>query len=555
MKIARSVAGMFVGLVLIAVSWCLGSGAARAQETPETPGTPEVRVESPVTVQVWNRPLVVLRANVWGSSPQDRADRIRAKVESLPVDSASPVIRADATAMRGLEGLLVTVDGNIILGILPQDLDPESLESLDDVGRETVRRLGEILDARRELEHPGLLLRRSGMVAAATGLLLLFGVALLRARRAALRLPAKWSERRLDFHGFDLRAFVHRVANVAVELAVLVAIVASVQSWLAFALSQYPYTRPWGLELRSFLFGVLSDLALGALRAVPGLFTATLILVAARYAARALTGFFDRVERGEIETSWVPAETARATRRIATTLVWIFAITAAYPYLPGSETDAFKGVSVFVGLMVSLGGVGFVNQIMSGLVVVYSRSLKPGDYVRIGDREGVVQEVGALTTKLATRTSEELTVPNAVLVGTTIVNYSRLAAEKGAVIPTTVTIGYDTPWRQVHGLLELAAERTPGVVHDREPVVLQRALSDFYVEYQLLVVIERVEDRFRILSDLHAAIQDAFNEFGVQIMSPHFLAQPAERVVVPRSAWDTPPVGAESRSNEAGAGG
>jgi len=184
---------------------------------------------------------------------------------------------------------------------------------------------------------------------------------------------------------------------------------------------------------------------------------------------------------------------------------------------------------------------------MSGLVVIYSRALKIGEYVRVGDDEGLVSEVGMLSTKIVTRKREEITIPNAVLVGTRTVNYSRLAGEQGAVFSTSVTIGYDTPWRQVHAMLLLAAERTAGVRKDPRPRVVQKSLADFYVEYQLVVNLDKPEDRVPVLSELHAQIQDAFNEFGVQIMSPHFEMQPSGRVVVPRSQWFTEP--AEGTAN------
>ena len=218
-------------------------------------------------------------------------------------------------------------------------------------------------------------------------------------------------------------------------------------------------------------------------------------------------------------------------------LIWVFSVTIAYPYIPGSGTDAFKGVSVFVGLVVSLGSAGVVNQVMSGLVVIYSRALKPGEFVRVGDDLGTVSELGMLSTKIITRKREEITIPNAVLVGTKMVNYSRHAVGEGAVVGTTVTIGYDVPWRQVHAMLLRAAEQTAGVRKDPAPRVWQKALSDFYVEYELVVNLDKPEERVPVLSELHTHIQDAFNENGVQIMSPHYESQPGEKVFVPKSQW------------------
>jgi small-conductance mechanosensitive channel len=182
-----------------------------------------------------------------------------------------------------------------------------------------------------------------------------------------------------------------------------------------------------------------------------------------------------------------------------------------------------------------------VNQAMSGLVVVYSRAFREGDYVRIGDHEGTVVRRGSLATKIRNVRNEEVTVPNGVVITAPTVNYTRLAGGSGALVSATISIGYDAPWRQVHALLQLAATRTTGLRAEPAPYVVQRALSDFYVEYQLVTQAERSEDRPLAQSRLHAAIQDAFNEHGVQIMSPHFLAQPSAPVVVPRERWGAPP--------------
>jgi small-conductance mechanosensitive channel len=222
-------------------------------------------------------------------------------------------------------------------------------------------------------------------------------------------------------------------------------------------------------------------------------------------------------------------------------LLWLFALTVAYKYIPGSETEGFKAIGVFAGLMISLGSAGLISQMLSGLVVAYSRALKAGEIVQTGDTYGQVSEVGFLTTKITTPRRELVTIPNTILSGTPVTNYSRLAAAEGAVVATSVTIGYNAPWRQVHALLQRAAERTPGVRQEPGPWVLQRALSDFAVQYELYAHIDKVEDRIRVLSDLHAAIQDAFNEFGVQIMVPAFESQPEQPVMVPKSQWHAPP--------------
>jgi small-conductance mechanosensitive channel len=218
----------------------------------------------------------------------------------------------------------------------------------------------------------------------------------------------------------------------------------------------------------------------------------------------------------------------------------VFALALAYPHIPGSTSTAFKGISVLVGVMISLGSASLVNHAMSGLVVVYSRAFRTGDFVRIGNTEGIVLELGALSSKILTP-GGEITIPHGVAVSDATANWTRPVRGSGSLVSTTVTIGYDAPWRQVHALLLQAADQTSGLRESPPPRVLQRALSDFYVAYQLVAHAQHPEHTFEVLSELHQNIQDRFNEHGVQILSPHFAVPPREAVVVPPSRWFAPP--------------
>jgi len=307
--------------------------------------------------------------------------------------------------------------------------------------------------------------------------------------------------------------------------------------WITFLLNRFPYTRPWGLASRGFFIRTLQQLFSGAVAAVPGLVTALIILGIVRVITKLIQDFFDGVAKGTVQFPGVYTETADATRRLINTVLWLFGLVIAYPYIPGAQSDAFKGVSVFVGILFTLGSAGVVGHLMSGLVLVYSRALKRGDFVKVGEVEGIVTEVGPLSTKIVNIKKEEFTLPNTVMVSSVIKNYSRQASQNGLAASTSVTIGYDAPWRQVHEILKSAAEKTSGVRKEPGPFVLQTALSDFYVEYQLIVHLEDPLKRLFTLSTLHQNIQDVFNEQGVQIMSPHFEAQPGTPVLVPKSKW------------------
>jgi small-conductance mechanosensitive channel len=284
--------------------------------------------------------------------------------------------------------------------------------------------------------------------------------------------------------------------------------------------------------------------------ALPNLFTILLIVLLTRFLVRLTRRLFKAVEDGRISVPWLYAETAHSTGRIVVALLWLFALIVSYPYLPGSNSDVFKGVSVFVGLIISLGSSGIMNQVMSGLTITYSRALRLGDFVRIGDVEGTVNHLGPLSTKIMTPRHEEITIPNAIVVSHATTNYSRHAHSEGVFVPTSVTIGYDVPWRQVHALLLLAAERTAGVRPDPKPHVRQTALQDFYVEYTLLVTLEEPHLRGPVLGALHANILDAFNEFGVQIMSPHYEKDPSGQKVVAKERWYAAPASSSGTTSE-----
>jgi small-conductance mechanosensitive channel len=332
------------------------------------------------------------------------------------------------------------------------------------------------------------------------------------------------------------------VRRLFAALAWLLALFAT-YSWLTFTLTQFPYTRPWGEHMEGNLFGLAGDIGLGMIKAVPGLVVAVVILLIARLIIRIAKIFFDRVERGIVKMGSLDEDTALPTRRIFQILVWAIAIALAFPHLPGAETEAFKGVSVLFGLMVSIGASGIVGQAASGLILMYTRAFRAGEYVRIGDVEGTVMAMGSFATRVRTGLGEEILLPNSVALQTTTRNYSRAIAGSGFVVNTGVTIGYATPWRQVHAMLEEAARRTQDIARDPAPFVRQTALSDFYVEYRLIAyaAIEQAAHRIDMLSRLHANIQDVFNEHGVQIMSPHYMTDAAEPQVVPKARWFTPP--------------
>jgi len=494
----------------------------------------------PAALVVHGDTIVWLEATVAGIPPARRVSIAHERLESLRSEQMLQVVRAEAFE----SGHMILVgDLFAFMFVAPDSTAGPRAPGTTDVDQ-VERRLGDALRARARLLAPGQRLAAIGWSLLATLILAL----LLRLLAWAHKLAHDWIERQSRTHRTSAKLgeldFLSHftwlttwLARAAVQIGAVVLFV----FWAVFVLNRFPETREVGAVARATLVGLLRSFEQHALEAIPGIVGVAVIAFVARFATRLSGDVFAGIERGTLRLPGIHPETARATRRLVTTAIWLFAVVVAYPLLPGSGSDAFKGVSVFLGLMVTLGSSGVMGHLMSGLVIVYSRSLQAGDVVRVNDIEGKVTEVGALSVKVINSRREEFTIPNAVIVGTMVKNYSRLCRDSGPSLTTGVTIGYDAPWRVVHEMLIDAAERTSGVIKHPAPVVFQPELSDFYVVYQIMVRLEADADRLAVLTELHQNIQDAFNERGVQIMSPHFEGQPEGKVWVPKSKWNTAP--------------
>lgn len=501
----------------------------------------------PAVLRFNNRPITTLRATVFGRPPAERAAAAAQFLDRVVQEGT-----AGTVSTRLLQGFsIVSVGSRDIFSIAPQDADQLTGETLEGKSAETVTNLQRALDEAVELRTPRRLLVSAAQAILVTILLALGLLLLQRMHRGSVDRLLLRAEHKLEELSPDLQLLRASRATALLRRGLKVAFVAVAlfftYNWLTFVLRRFPYTRPWGESLREFLTARLEAFGLSILQGIPNLFTVLLIVLVIRFFIRLSHHLFQAVEDGRISLPYVYPETAQPTRRLVSILLWLLALALSYPYLPGSESDAFKGVSVFVGLVVSLGSSGIVNQIMSGLTITYSRALRLGDFVKIGDVEGTVTHVGALSTKVKTPHAEDVTIPNAVVVSHVTTNYSRFAETEGVYVPTSITIGYDTPWRQVQALLLLGAARTAGVRKQPKPVVRQTALQDFYVQYTLLVCLEQPHLRAATLDALHGNILDAFNEFGVQITSPNYEADPEGRKIVPQDQWYSAPAAPPER--------
>lgn len=443
-----------------------------------------------------------------------------ARASDLPLDS----IRSEPTAF----GAHILAGGATVAQITWDDLDAGETRTPADLAASLVPSIRRGIERERKLFEPARL-ATSVAVAAALCLayLALVWVVVSRSHQLARRVGAGAAR---TFGSFRVRGttLFHRKAVAAAAFRATLAALGVVFLLLGYALLSYvfslfPWTQGWGARLWTFAADLSGRSMLAFLRAIPALVVAVLVLVAFRILNRVLWRLLDRVASGKLVVPGLHPELVKPTKQLVRVFIWITAIVIVYPLIPGSSSPAFKGVSILLGLVLSLGSTGLMENLLAGLVLTYARSYRPGERIGAGDVLGDVVTVGLLTTKVLTIKNEEVTLGNAQILRGSVKNYSRQAWDgPGLILHTSVTIGYDTPWRVVHALLVEAAEATEGIEREPRPFVLQRALGDFFIEYEINAFTRRPNEMVVLYGLLHQNIQDSFQRAGVEIMSPHY---------------------------------
>jgi small-conductance mechanosensitive channel len=298
-----------------------------------------------------------------------------------------------------------------------------------------------------------------------------------------------------------------------------------VYALLPLGFSIFPSTEGIARTLIGYVLEPLKSFVSAVISYIPEFIAIIVIVLIARSIIRFLRYLSGEVEKGSLVLSGFYPEWAKPTYNLFKFLVIIFAFVAVFPLIPGSGSDVFKGVSVFIGVLISLGSSSAIGNIIAGLVITYMRPFKIGDRVRIGDAQGDVIEKTLLVTRLRTIKNEDVTIPNASILSGNTYNYSTNTNEEGLILNTSVTIGYDVPWRKVHTMLTDAADRTDKLRKEPKPFVLQTSLDDFYVSYQINCYTEEADKAAKIYSELYGHIQDVFAEEKIEILSPHYRAE------------------------------
>jgi len=533
-------------------SWALLTPIAARGDLPKPPATAQATVNTPnedrasqnspqappedatkgqksegVPVMVDGREILRVYEAIGPFSAETRANALETRIEALGKD---PSYDENALTIREGHGGMEFLYRGGLMGILTDDDAKAQGVTRQELADRLLRVARDAIRTYRE-EHSAEVLAHNALFAA-------LAVAALVLALFLTRIGHRWLEKRVDRwcekdgwigrrKALGMVGHIHLARTAIAGLRLLRVVLALVFVYIALAIvfSLFPWTRELAGILANYGLEPLRSLWGGFLKYIPNLLFIAVTCMVAYYASRLLHWFFDQVGAGEITVAWIDPEWAPAYYRILRTVVMIGVAVIIFPYIPGSSTPAFKGISLFIGALATFGSSTAISNLVNGMVLMTMRPYHTGDWVRVGDTEGEVVEVSLLVTRLRTPKRVVVTVPSSQVVGSHILNYSEQARSgPGLVLHTTVTIGYDAPWRTVHGLMIEAALKTRGVLAEPAPFVLQTSLDDSYVSYQINAFTREACDQPRLYSDLHQNIQEAFNAGGVEIMSPAYHA-------------------------------
>ena len=482
------------------------------------------QVSEPETaVQVNGQAVFVLRAGVGSFSPKERAQAVNQRLAE--VLKASPA-KFETSVKESDVGLLILVGDQPIVSVTEKDAQAEKMSPrvLADKWSSAIE---EGLRRASSDKSRGTFWRRLLITVA---VVLVAFLALLALQRGRKKLAGVLESRRhriprVRFRGLELVSpeTISQVLERAVALLYGACLLLIFTATLLLVFGQFPSTRGYAGQVWLWIWNPLVHIWRGVLGYLPNLFYILVILLVARAVIRALGFIAEQTERGVISLEpWIHQDVVRPTRQILKGIIIIITLFFIAPLIPGTGSTAAQGVSVIIGLMVSFGSTSTIGNLIAGVVLTYMRPFQLGDRVKLGETVGDVVEKSFLYTKVLTIKNEEVMVPSLQALGGVLTNYSARARQGGLILHTTVTIGYDAPWRKVHELLLQAAEKTTHLLKEPRPFVLQTSLDDWYVSYQINAHTDQPNKMAAIYAELHQNIQDSFNEAGVEIMSPHY---------------------------------
>ncbi|WP_443937814.1 mechanosensitive ion channel family protein [Pedobacter sp. MW01-1-1] len=495
-----------------------------AQKKPDSIQIDSLKKVYPVILK--GDTLLSFQNQLGSLTAKERAERTRNKLVEI---ENNLIVKTDSIKILQLDdNTEVLYNDEIIFSLSKADADSLKTTTTDLAEKYRARIVQYILANNKEVDTVEIL-KRTGL-----GLLVLLILSFI------IYIINKFSSRFLDFLTLKLLSNIKAIKIKEYELITktraisifrrtfnvfkTILILLLIYLTLPILFRIFPWSRGWGDHLLNFILNPLENIFTSVVNFIPNLITILVIVLVFRYINKVFKFLSREIENGKLEIKGFYADWAMPTYNIIKVIIYAFMLVVIWPFIPGSNSDIFKGVSVFLGILISLGSSTAISNIVAGLVITYMRPFKIGDRVKIGDITGDVVEKAFLVTRIKTVKHEIITIPNSAILNGNTVNYSSAADNEGLIMHTTVTIGYDVPHKKVHEMLIEAAKRCELLMEDKEPFVLQTSLDDFYVSYELNVYTAHEHRMSAIYSIIHQEIQNVFNENGVEIMSPHYKA-------------------------------
>ena len=482
--------------------------------------------EAPVLLD--GETIFTIQASLGEISPERRAEDTTKKLEKIAQNNSIPI---ESLRLDNLEGFLVIqADDILITGFGKADAQAANM-TLSALADERLTQIKEAISQYRDSRTQeslmkGLIKALGATIAAA---FLIF--TLNRLLPSFFDRIRNWQQERIrsvNIQGLQFLSSSQINTTVATAFSIIrfFLIIFILYLYIPFLLSSFPWTKPIGIKILDAFWNSVNLILGGLIGYLPNVVIIALIIFIAYYAVRFSRILFSAIKRGRIRISGFYAEWADPTSNIVQFMIIALAGILIFPYLPASDSPGFQGVSVFIGALITLGSTTVIGNFMSGIFLIYTRAFQLGDVIQANGQTGRVVEKTILSTRIISPDNEVITIPNASLFVSDIINYSSVIRDsnKPLIVKTTITLGYDVPWRQVYQVLIEAAKSTEGIVNEPEPFVWQTSLDDFYVSYALKAYTMDPEKMGSIYSQLHQNIQDKCNESDIEILSPHYSA-------------------------------
>lgn len=492
--------------------------------------------DSTAAVQLGDREVIIITSKTFSLSARERAQNISDRILKI---SKNPLVNPnDITVIDREEESDIILDNSIIMSVTNTDANFAGLPR-PELARKYAEIIKNAINSNKKSYNRYSIIR--GIILALISILIFIFILkyIFSFYAHIMNKYEKWAKENIK--GFKIQhiellnaGVIYNIFLGIIKFLYLITLIILIYFYVPFLFSLFPWTKGLAHKIFDYILDPVTSIIKSFIYYIPKMiFIATVIMIT-RYIIKILKILAEEIREEKIVIKGFYPDWAKPTFQLIKFIIWVLTLVIIFPYLPGSDSPAFKGISVFLGILLSIGSSSSISNAVAGLIITYMRPFKVGDRVKISETVGDVVEKTLLVTRIKTIKNITITIPNALVLGSHIINYSSLSEKEGIILNTNITIGYDIPWTKVNELLISAAYATENVLKEPKPFVLQTALNDYHVNYELNVYTNKPQLMAKIYSDLHANIMNNFFEAGIEIMSPSYMGiRKADKPIIP----------------------